>query len=571
MKLKHTILITAGLMATGASAQYNPTIAVEGTYKPEIILQDRINMYPQREKTGMIDSRLDFDTRGVITDFEPNGVPMTASGWNTIREDYPWRGYVDIGLGSWLDARLNAGYRWLQSPSTLSGAYLRHNSTSLWKPKMQGGNDDTRRWMYDETIGAYVRHKTSAGMLDADLHYNLACFNYYGTVDRGGAGGGYVPSQTVNRLHANVLWHGGKEDARLRYHGGVTVRYTGFRSVYDAASHIFGKGTRETMITPRAGVEYDMSKVSKIGIDARGDAVVGGNGAGSYGRVSLTPYYQASGEHIDFKAGPRIDLVIDNGPVFRIAPEMRFAYATRGVTFAIEANGGTLLNTAEREAALSLYGNPLITDPRPIYKPVEAWLKFKFGPFAGFQALLEGGFKYVVDQRIGGWYQYSINDPAARNIYDFNGTRRFDTYGFSVGMTLNYKYGRWIELTATGAYQPQEGKKSWFNGWDLPEVTAGVSAKSNPWSSLKLGIDWNLRACRKPLLWKTGTGADTEPSLVNMSMANMSELSFNASYDIIKNLTVSLDIRNLLNRRQEILPGLPTPGVTVMGCLTWQF
>ena len=98
-----------------------------------------------------------------------------------------------------------------------------------------------------------------------------------------------------------------------------------------------------------------------------------------------------------------------------------------------------------------------------------------------------------------------------------------------------------------------------------------MSAKSNPWSSLKLGIDWNLRACRKPLLWKTGTGADTEPSLVNMSMANMSELSFNASYDIIKNLTVSLDIRNLLNRRQEILPGLPTPGVTVMGCLTWQF
>ncbi len=580
--------MTIAMTAIGASAQYNPTINVDGSYKPEIIIQDRINTYPQRERLGILDSRLEFDTEGVITDFTPQGVPMPATGWNIDREPYPWRGYVDLGLGSWLDARLNAGYRWTQSSKTISGIYLRHNSTSLWEPFEYS---DTRRQLYDETIGVYVRNKTNAGILDAHLRYNLAYFNYYGAVEvtdatQSGAGKEEEtkrPTQTLNRLGADIIWNGHSGD-RLVYHAGADVRYTGFRSfLTDAKEYI--KGNRETIIMPKAGIRYSLSKISSIGINLSGDAVLYAGEElpealkaaypmpGNYGRVRILPYFRAIGDNYEFKAGPDIDLVLNNGPIFRIAPEFLLSYHTRGLAMALEATGGTELNTLDRETAISFYADPRIRDPRPMYKPVEAWLKFKFGPFAGFQAKIEGGFKYIIDQRTGGWYQNDISSVINGFSYlPYPDPQRFDTYGFSVGIILGYKYGRWIELAASGHYQPQDKKKSWFNGWDLPEVTAYIGVSSNPWKALRLGVDWTLRANRRPLTFIYGKDYPTEGlTLVNGHLSNLSDLDFHASYGILKNLTVTLDLKNLLNRSQELLPSLPLPGISAMGGITMQF
>ena len=85
MKATKILTIPALLSALTASAQYNPTVEVEGTYKPEVILQDRVNTFPERLRLGNTDSRLDYDMDGVVTDFAPLGVPMPATGWNDTR------------------------------------------------------------------------------------------------------------------------------------------------------------------------------------------------------------------------------------------------------------------------------------------------------------------------------------------------------------------------------------------------------------------------------------------------------------------------------------------------------
>lgn len=583
-----SLLGILALIPAAASAQYNQTIDVDGTYKPQYIPRERVNVFPERLRFGTLDSNMSFDTRGVVTNFTPFGVPMEATGWESTRPAYPYDGYVELNLGSWLDARVNAGYRFVNNGNTLAGAYLRHNSTSLWKPKVNDYTEDTKRWLYDETIGLYARHIFNGkGMLDADLRYNVTCFNYYGfSPDINRLDIPEAPSQTLNDFNFHVNWKSDTE-RRLQYHGGIDVRYMGFRRYYDAlAANTDMQGRRQTLITPTLGVSYLMGGKSTVGLDLQGDAVIYckqrtgalSTSPDNYGRLSLTPYYQYNGEGFDFKAGPRIDLMFENGPTLRLAPEVMFGYHTKGIALELSATGGTQLNTLAYQRELSLYCNPSQMSDSPIYTPLDANLKFRFGPFAGFTAGIGGGFRRSMHQPAGGWYTAFLNhNPASLHQqygYLYDGTD-YNCYGFTVGIDLGYKYGRWIEIAAAVNYQPQEEKKSYFNGLDLPEVTGRISVRSNPWSSLKLGVNWDLRANRRPLIYRyvnePASSAEPTPELINTRIGNWSNLSFDASYDIRDNFTVEFNVDNLLNRRQDLLQNLPSPGITVHAGIVWQF
>ena len=151
---------------------------------------------------------------------------------------------------------------------------------------------------------------------------------------------------------------------------------------------------------------------------------------------------------------------------------------------------------------------------------------------------------------------------------DYRGTH-INLSGFQIGITLAYNDGEYFGIEAKMNYMPQEDDKAWFSGWDMPEVTAHIGVRGNPWSTLQLGVDWDLRACRKvPLLI---AGADGSV-LTRQRIGNLSMLGFSATYDILKNLRAEVYVDNLLNRlHQEWLPGVPVPGIAARLGLTFQF
>lgn len=581
--------VAAGVLmcAPVAYAQYNPTIDVEGKYKPEIILQDRVNTFPERVRMGALESRLEFDLDGVVTDFTPIGVPMPATGWNAYRGEYPYRGYVGAAIGSWLDFRFNAGYRFVANRNTLAGVYLRHNSTSLWKPDFGKDVKEYRRRMADQEIGFYVRHlNPGSGMLDADLKYRVAYFNYYSFNPGTYHNDRKSPTQTLNNVDFHLQWQS-KGENRFQYYTGADVHYNGFRSYYTELAWQTLKGNRETLIAPRLGVQYGFGNASAFGLDLGGDIVLysGGKndpkatGPDNYGRLSLTPYYKNQGDNVYLYAGPRIDMIFNNGPFFRIAPDFCLGWHTRGISMELTAGGGTELNTLYSNIEQSLYCFPSIYDAEPVYVPFEAGLKFAFGPFAGFRAEISGKFRRALGQHIdGGWYQPFLGaygpmtDPGSADVPVFRGTT-INMYGVQMGLQLSYEYGRYFGIEAGATYQPQDGKHGFFNGWDLPEATGHIAVRSNPWSTLNIGVDWNMRACRHPLLaYSTSLYDEKDYELKSIHLKNWSSVDFSASYDILKNLTVEFEVRNLTNRlHQEWLPGLPTPGITVHGGLMFQF
>lgn len=580
--------VAAVALCTDAMAQYNPTIDVEGTYKPEVIIQERVNFFPDRMRFGAMTSALEYDRDGVVTDFTPFGVPMPATGWQTDPDYAPRRGCVGLKMGSWLDTRLHGCYQFVRTPDTRAGVYLNYNSTSLWKPEVSPETADTRRRRQQGTIGLFLRHNVAGkGSLDADVRYNVAWFNYYGYNPMPRVGdpvpGNYydAPTQTVNDAAVRVMWTSTLQKP-LRYYAGADIRYVGMRRAYAPEREYVVKGAREVTASPRLGIGWHFRGHSSLGIDFLADFVTytGQRGAWtggsaidrpeSYGRVSLTPYYGYAGDRFELRAGPRIDIMINAGSTFNIAPDFRLNWHTRGFAATVEASGGTVLNTLANGRDVSLYTSPLVLSGRPVYSPFDGKVKLGFGPFAGFRGELWFGYRFANHQRTGGLYPAMLNGSLPYADFLQGMADGYNSHGYSAGIRLAYNYGRYFSLSAGATYQPQKGKNSYWNGWDLPKATVDASLGINPWKPLHLRLDYNLRACRSTA-YMTQLQADGPWSVRNVRLDNISDLGFHAAYDILPGLSVSLDLENLLNRHDELLPDLPMPGLTILGGVCYRF
>lgn len=609
MTRRYIPLIILASVVLSAKGQYNPKIDVEGTYKPDIIDLDRINQFPELPKLSVVPSALQFDLRETIANFTPEGIPMEATGWGITAPSR--KGFIHAEAGSWLDARLAGGCRLLDSPTTMAAIWLDHNSTSLWKPFPDLQGIDLKRKIYNEKIGLCMTHKMADyGTLSASLKYNYAYFNYYGYPSED-------LSQSLNDAALSLIWRADRSRS-LRIDAGADVRYTGFRSLYlppftlpvDGVSGTYDLqrigGGRNTAI----GLGLDISKSfngmnNRLGIKLKGDIILtGGMDGGSryltytpenHGLFTIKPYYLYSKGNLKFISGVRMDLPVNTkspdarlkeynyifpkpteGKNFYISPDVRLGYFGRQVSLDVRIAGGASLYTLAEARQLDFYCQPGIWNTLPEYSPLDAFAAVRFGPFGGFQLKISGAYRILHGQRTGGWYTTLLNGGIT-NLYKSSAPsimaladRTVDVSGASVGVALAYEYGPEFRISAEANWQPQHDKTCFFNGYDLPEITACVNVESNPWSSLKLGLRYDLRALRHPLAYDYAL-IDAEAPLINVGIDNWSDLSFRASYDIGSNLTLGVKVGNLLNRQQMLLPGLPVPGVTALGSLTWSF
>lgn len=615
--LKYLFALTAMLGALSADAQYNPSIEVDGEYKPDVIARDRINTFPEPLRFGSIPGQLNFDLDGVVTPFTPQAVPMPATGWDITRNNYLKPGYLDFAMGSWLDARLSVGYKVVNTSATTALIYLNHHSTSLWKP-FSDKQSDTKRYFYNEKIGVRLNHEVeSAGNLFADAYWNSTFFNYYGFKPEYYYIGNSpaVPDQTLNNGKLRIGWKS-TEDKNFMYYAGAGVEYTGYRRFFAppgtapiATSLSDGElqsisGASETVVDFRGGLSLQFRTTNLLGIDIMATGVFpAGLGSSAinesfapeeYGLITILPYYGYRKDKFNFRIGPRLDFVLNASNTrifgydfqsprhrekyhtFDIAGDLRVNWLSKAVGVELNILGGATLNTLAANRELDFYCQPAIFNTTPTYAPLDAMFALRFGPFGGFQARLSAAYRIVKGQRIGGWYQTFINgadviEGTTVNRAYISHDEGVDISGISFGAMLQWNYGKLFKVSAGGTWQSQEGSTAYFNGYDLPVWTVNAEMETNPWRSLKFGLNLDIRGDRSPMYVGLKTGVDSAYFIENASMDNWIDLSLRASYDIIDNLTVGVELSNLLNRKQELLPSLPVPGMTAAATLSWQF
>lgn len=625
---KYIVISLIGAAAFSASAQFNQSISVDGKYVPEIFRLDRINTFPKQVKFNLDANALNYDTKSVPASFAPMLLPLPATGWRDSRDFSDSRGYLELGAGSWLNSTLSAGYRFIDDKETTFGIRLQHNSTSLWKPELSELTADTKMNRYDETLGLYGSHDfKGVGKLSGGIDYHIGNFNYYGFDPHWGTftpdNVPKAPTQTLNDISVRFGWQSANPSDKINWNAGAGVRYFGYRSYYAPFNSGFGtlipdgwrlnrtKGTRETDINLTGGFNLPLSGSSSFGVDANVDILLYSHynddldhyswQPENYSVITLTPYYRFSRQNLLVRLGADIDLSFNAGEggdgssgrghygFLHIAPDIKLDYLAGPVSLYLHALGGTWLNTLGNNYELNYYQSPELNTSHPVYTPLDGSLGFNFGPFAGFSGGLELAYRITRGQYTGGWYQTGLNmagAPAAglpstifvENLdrelyYNYNDFSYYNLSGMSIGVRAAYDAGKIFKIEAKGNYQPQNGTKGYFNGYDRPRWTALAAAETNPWKALKLKISYEYRGVRNIYTMAGYQGALISDSqiLTAKRLPDITYLNFGASYGFTSNFSLWLQADNLLNRHDEYLPSLPSQGIRISGGISLIF
>lgn len=586
MKRLNILLLAAVAASTVQAQELHETLRVEGEYIPEVIRQDKIYTFPGLLPTENESSRLPFSPEGVVSAYSPEILPMTPLGWETRRKVMPRKGYFTLGAGSYLDVTGNAGYRFVDTENTSAGVFLKHNSTSLFRAHPEGMLSDRYRYRYDELLGVHASHSFEhTGTLSGELWYHFGYFNYYGLSlpETYIPAARRFPTQTLNDAGISLKWVSDLSSP-LSYNVKAAYRYFGYR---DCPLPFYSplKGDRESVFRLDGGIAYGFTESSSVGLDL-GLHVAGyadtdeSSRLDSYGILSLTPAYSLSKGNLKLKAGIRADIAFNAGPkddrysTFHIAPDVRVDWRKGVAGIYLHAGGGSTPFTLASGYELDYYQSPLLNSTLPIYSPLDLKAGFVAGPVKGFTAEISLAYRISKNNRTGGWFMAAISPGFVWNNlpdgYTFSPMTSADykINGLSVGADFRVEAGKYLEFHAAGTYQPQNGTKGYFNGYDRPRWTADLSVTGHPIENLDITLGYEYRGVRKiytSLMPPAADGFHTpEPLLVGMHLPDITNLSLGASWRVTDSFSLWVKARNLLCRKVQILPLQKEEGLGIM-------
>ena len=617
-----SLLLTAAAGSLSAQ-ELAGSLTAEGQYKAEIRAHNRLSGLPSRLTLSIPEGELPLAYNGIPGELTPSLVAQLASdrGLGLPRS---YRGYLSLWGGSYLNSSISAGYRFVDTPETTFGAWLQHNSSSLFRPKAADGSDTKLpyRRIYDESVGLYGSQVVGNGRISADAYYRLGYFNYVpnakGKTSVGAPNYGWYPSQTLNDAGVRVAWQMNRPAEGLFADAWASFRYFGFRRYYMPGNQAPAvKPTRESDVNLHALVGWKTAASGTVSLDADarllfysdkgGDYVQDNNLANdadkyvnrpfsyhpsrikNYGIASLTPAYSYTSGGWSLRAGVRLDMTWDLAYIkynpladdefshFHVAPDVALSYTADKFGVYLRAEGGVTPNTLASIAALDYYCSPSLGGTLPVYRPIDATIGLNLGSFSGFSAGIRASYAVAHNAPLSGWYPYWMYciDPTGLNLDAYD---NMTVKGFSLGANLKYELGKLLEVQGDLAYSPQSGDKGYFNGLDRPRWVLGLNADVHPMEGLTVGATYEYRGVRNLYLGQFTTVygevsarvdhnfTGPQPGdIIGLRLPDIYDLGVHASYTLKGRYTFSVRAQNLLDCQRTLIPLLPEEDLTVLG------
>lgn len=612
-------LMAAVLTVAGATAQdnndkkdLNKEITLEKDFVPVEKKATKKNVLPAVKKvTPPARTTLGYSDWAEPTTV-PSSIPtMLPYGYRTAHNFSDKRGYLQVGGGMAVNFTGSAGYRIIDTEQNTLGVWVQHNSTWAGKNRSKLIPDEAQRLKQkfnDNVIGLDFENNNRAGSLDLNLRGHFDSFNYYGGRDEAWDN---QNKQTFTEFGISVGWEGNPVtlgDRPLGYHASVALNHAGYdKSLFESI-----KGAKENVLNFNLGATYQLGR-GTLGLDLTGDYVnfkcesdrpyVYDDNAGYYFSnkhnnfmFTISPYYQW--QNSMFRALVGADIVLgdmrlyDSNAKFHISPRLQLDIdIVDGAAIFVDVAGGKTLNTLSSMASLNRYSDPT-GGYFNTYSPVDGRAGFKIGPFAGFSALLYGGYGVfksdysTVVPIIGKPGPTRTDLYTAGNVFAVSQYLNYKSRGAYFGAELTYKYRSLIEAKAAFQHAPVDDdfhQGHWYKGYPLEGLDGAntnvtFDLRVTPIRKLAIDLGLQYRGGRSYLTPTSATyiqmGNDDYWVCDEFNYSDMDDLinlHAGASYRFDKVLTLWVKGNNLLARKHDYLPGMGVQGLNIMGGVSLVF
>lgn len=536
-------------------------VTVEKEYSPQIDDAAKITGAPQVESPLVEKPLAEYSSWAVPMTGQPKAQPIAASNLGEQNTFEGQHGYARFGMGNNMNISGDAGIRLLNSKRDQLGIWYNHYSTG-GRLKFLNAPD----WINDNsvyqhrnsnTVNLTYKHLFEKVEWRTSAAYRNNSFNYYGFKllplnQKEGSTDQHVNQYAVSTGIRSV------KEADVVFDASV-----GFEGFNNRIGYMIGtdgaiENHLETKFTMAAKISDNGRH--RFGFGVKMDNLFYRRAEGNnYTVFTFAPFYKYANSMIRFKAGVKMDVSVNDGTVFRFAPDVAFNVDFgKSFHFYTTIDGGKELNTWSKMSSRNIYLNPsdrLVNT----YTPVNGLVGLYCDYFPSFTVRVYGGIKSSVSSLFDVRRYGVIEDGmiASQQVVDY---MPMDAYRWLGGFNVNFKLNKVLK-----------GEIKWVhNGWHsrgsndlilsaLPKNEWNISLDVFPIKSLSINAAFYIGADR-------GYRYDNIDGVGNggRKMSDIYDLSIGINYSLNKFITFNLQGNNLLSQHYDIYYGMPAQRINFL-------
>lgn len=529
-------------------------VTVEKEYTPEVDAAVKETGIPDVENPLVEKPVSEYSSWAVPLSGTPTSQPLLVSELKSQDNFTNQRGYAQFGMGNNLNINGDAGIRIINSKRDQLGVWYNHTSTGgnlKYKDNVPVyGGDDVYQHLNSNVLNATYKHAFDKLEWKTSFAYKHNTFNYYGAKLSPNLPTLYETEyQRVNQYAVGTSFSSTKNKD-------VTINASvGFVGYYNNLGYMIGdKGGRENHLITNLEIAARMgSNNNRLGFEFNmnnlfyNDAALANN----YTMVSLTPFYKFANDKIRMKAGVKVDISVNNGTIFRFAPDFEFN-ADMGKYFHFYAvvDGGKEINSWNKMSARNIYINPT-KQLANTYTAANATVGMLFDYFPGITFRVYGGIKTSTDALFDMRYKEVVVDNmiASYEVVDY---MPINAYRWLGGANIAFKLKKILEgevKWVLNSWRSRDGNELILSS--LPKNEWNIKVGVNPLNNLSLTANFYMGLGRG-YRYQNDFGIDTYKK-----MGDIYDLNLGVIYSLNKMISFNLQWNNMLSQHYDIYYGMP--------------
>lgn len=587
--------LLAALVALNAAGQ---TLSKEITVDKDVVPQEReasrMVLTPKLVLPAIQQKSLKWTDRGVVAPVSPTVAVLPPAAYASSVEPSPYRGYVMAGYFPTFQLGVSAGYKIVNTQKTGLNAWLQYDGSSVKRTAPYGIPGDKITYNTEDVrVGLDGSHTFGdIGTLSGRASYGFSSFNFPTLVSKGF-------TQKVNRADVDLGWQ--SQLGAFDYSIGLGYSYFGFSKVKEELMELSSRNNN--VFTLSLGARYALSESWTVGADVdftnvglsdasglfawtTGDVTdsdwfhQGGfnNESCDYSMTELHPYLRWKNDNFAVKAGVGIQIAGGDCGSNRVRTDLRIDW-TPSSFFGLWAQLNdrrvdmqTLGDRYDRNRYMSQYCSTC-----PMWDKWHVEGGMIVGPFQGASIEVWGGFGKVNSYfapTVGLFDDIDDEDITPWSLYRDMGYV-FPIAGFRdvhYGAALNYDYRDVASLRVSWEGAPQEYDEGNISAIDRARSVFDVRLGVHPIKPLDVWASYTVRSGRCLYSVEPVSPDIFMPyKYTKISLGNAASLDLGTTWQFSDRFNVWLTVENLLNRKWQIVYGIPNKGITGLAGVSFRF